>query len=589
MKSLFTTTALSAFLLTGVAFAQDEAEKAADQTTDVEEFVEEEANEPITVGDLEEDELDGVEDAETLNAVVLEATTQKGDGEIRTASNISEDRDGERQQTTADASTTPDTPDQEDLTEEQRRQQVAINRLLGEDPETQTAEADEDDAPDNNDVTVASSGTDMSDDMDEDEQETEMASATTTSDTSYEPQDDDEDTVTTAGLDTDIDADNEYEPETEADLEMDATGTTMASADADLQSDREYDLEDDQDEQDYAESDRMDTDRMGMEPTTVAAIQRYDEGQLAPTERMATVLLDADVEGADDNDVAEIEDFIVDRDGRIAEAVIRAGGILGLGKKTYTVGFDQLTMMEEDDDEVEIATTLTKDSVKQLTPWSREEFAIGEGGNTLISELADAELALMGSDETAEVQDVIVSDDGRVEGVILAFEGEDYRVGYDRISVAEGDAEGSSGYRLDASREDFMNSTSATTGVGTTSTMDPATSPDPMDNGGEPYGPEQYDEQDQMEGEDPLAPANQYDEDYDSAYETEEPIEPLDSNVGEDPMMPMDNNMDDSDTPIVDDPAQDAGELEVEADDEMDIEDDAEAAAETAPDEEPGR
>jgi hypothetical protein len=65
----------------------------------------------------------------------------------------------------------------------------------------------------------------------------------------------------------------------------------------------------------------------------------------------ASRLIDADVENAQEEDLGEIEDLVLDpQDGRIAYAVLSFGGFLGLGEQYFAVPWAALTAKTGDDD-----------------------------------------------------------------------------------------------------------------------------------------------------------------------------------------------------------------------------------------------
>lgn len=58
-------------------------------------------------------------------------------------------------------------------------------------------------------------------------------------------------------------------------------------------------------------------------------------------------LIDEDIEGADGEDVGEVEDVLVDQEGRVAAVVIEVGGFLGIGEKKVAVPMSQVQVRGE--------------------------------------------------------------------------------------------------------------------------------------------------------------------------------------------------------------------------------------------------
>ncbi|GGY43482.1 PRC-barrel domain-containing protein [Parvularcula lutaonensis] len=388
MKFLLSTTAISTLLLTTTAFAHLGQDTQETEAKDVEKYVEDSAEQPITPTDLDQDALDRVEDAETLNKIVLDATTEAGDGKV-----IVETGDDERKQVVADASTTPDRPsqnetddgDDNELNETQRRQQAAINAILAKtSDETRTASSD----------------------VDSDENNAEPEKVATNAE---------------------VKEDETYEKQAKPEAESPMMSAAMQDKHRKM----------------MTEQAEMRSDDVFITTTSV---------RLRPDAINANRLLGEDIDSIEgDDDIAELDDLIIDKDGRVTEVVLKAGGVLGLGEKTYVSTFDKLTFRPEEDDdedELDIIMNADKDTIKALAPWSRDEFAIGENGMTLLTELKGAELRIPGVDEEVEVQDVIISPSGLVRSLIIERDGQRFALDYDRISVSEGSADDDAGYTV---------------------------------------------------------------------------------------------------------------------------------------------
>lgn len=89
--------------------------------------------------------------------------------------------------------------------------------------------------------------------------------------------------------------------------------------------------------------------------TDPAAPQRIDPAAPRKMEGIhthrASKFIDADVENAQEEDLGEIEDLVIDpQDGRIAYAVLSFGGFLGLGEKYFAIPWKALQAKAGDDD-----------------------------------------------------------------------------------------------------------------------------------------------------------------------------------------------------------------------------------------------
>ena len=75
----------------------------------------------------------------------------------------------------------------------------------------------------------------------------------------------------------------------------------------------------------------------------------YEGYEAFPAERYNEItfenLNDADVYGLNNEEIGEIEDFVLNADGTISGAIIEVGGFLGLGEKEVLVPMDRLQIM----------------------------------------------------------------------------------------------------------------------------------------------------------------------------------------------------------------------------------------------------
>jgi hypothetical protein len=371
MKTLLCSTAISTLLLTG-ALAQE-----AQEVENPEQYVEPGEELPVQLDEVQEDELDEVDSADKLNKVILETTTEDGvpeDMDDTSDKDMETDAEGNLQQTSPDASTTPDMPEMEE--------------------------------------------------------QAEYGPAMEAQDTKPS------DTGNRSMTDSDQDAMLEGDVTTTADAEMD-------------------------------DADDMDMDNMDMD----ADMQDMDEPELAnvdpDVQPVATdfggeiygyQLIDADIYGMDGDEVADLIDVIVDENGAATDAIIESGGFAGLGEKTYVVAFTELTPVR-DGDNLRFEMNTDKEAIEALAPWSREDFVIGENGNTLLSELRDAEIQLASSYETVEVEDLIVTSEGRLEQVVVGYDDQRFALDYSDIQVAEGDADTDVGYSIMVTPDNFSTMT----------------------------------------------------------------------------------------------------------------------------------
>ena len=72
---------------------------------------------------------------------------------------------------------------------------------------------------------------------------------------------------------------------------------------------------------------------------------------------LASNFIGETVRGPDDVSIGEINDVLVDKEGRVSAAIIGVGGFLGIGEKSVAVPFASLQLSNERDARISIAAT----------------------------------------------------------------------------------------------------------------------------------------------------------------------------------------------------------------------------------------
>ncbi|MGE7371350.1 PRC-barrel domain-containing protein [Neorhizobium sp. NPDC001467] len=86
------------------------------------------------------------------------------------------------------------------------------------------------------------------------------------------------------------------------------------------------------------------------------------------TEQAATQVAASDYMGksiynAEDKSIGEVNDLIMEEDGRIVAAVVGVGGFLGIGEKNVALPLDKVKVMREDND-IRLTTTETAETLQ---------------------------------------------------------------------------------------------------------------------------------------------------------------------------------------------------------------------------------
>jgi sporulation protein YlmC with PRC-barrel domain len=121
---------------------------------------------------------------------------------------------------------------------------------------------------------------------------------------------------------------------------------------------------------------RLATNTTTTAPATTGVVQ---EGRLEMTHGgwRSSKIVGADVYNDQNNSIGTIEDLIVDKDGKITDAVISVGGFLGIGTKLVAVPFDQLKFETQTENNApanvatnagNVPTTAEANSAKAVAP-----------------------------------------------------------------------------------------------------------------------------------------------------------------------------------------------------------------------------
>jgi sporulation protein YlmC with PRC-barrel domain len=86
----------------------------------------------------------------------------------------------------------------------------------------------------------------------------------------------------------------------------------------------------------------------------------------APTEWRASKLIGTKIMGPDDKSIGDVDEVILDKEGKVHGVVIGVGGFLGIGEKAVAVPFNALTVQRDQKGTgiEKISANYTKDQLK---------------------------------------------------------------------------------------------------------------------------------------------------------------------------------------------------------------------------------
>jgi hypothetical protein len=163
---------------------------------------------------------------------------------------------------------------------------------------------------------------------------------------------------------------------------------------------------------------------------------------------------------ADWDDIGEINDVVLSMDGQVRAVIIGVGGFLGMGERDVAISLDSLTPIVEDDDPDDVFLTVnaTKEQIEAApevmneddamaanatAPMEQNAPAVDDGvidverpmltspayevegyetmpaGDLTAEELTGARVYGAGDEDVGEVDELILSDDGSIQQVVL--------------------------------------------------------------------------------------------------------------------------------------------------------------------------
>jgi len=118
-----------------------------------------------------------------------------------------------------------------------------------------------------------------------------------------------------------------------------------------------------------------DTAAAPTDTTTTAAIDKTKLTEIPSGELKAEELIGTKVYGANDENIGEIGDIILSKDGKVDSIVLDVGGFLGMGEKPVAVGFDKLAFMTDKDGNKYLYTKFTKEQLEAQPAYDKSTYS----------------------------------------------------------------------------------------------------------------------------------------------------------------------------------------------------------------------
>ena len=98
------------------------------------------------------------------------------------------------------------------------------------------------------------------------------------------------------------------------------------------------------------------------DPNTAATPPKGDK--MTSGEISASELLNENVVNAANESVGDVNDVILDANGKVASIIVGVGGFLGMGEKDVALSFDKLTFARDNDNGLVVSSDATKESLQ---------------------------------------------------------------------------------------------------------------------------------------------------------------------------------------------------------------------------------
>ena len=96
----------------------------------------------------------------------------------------------------------------------------------------------------------------------------------------------------------------------------------------------------------------------------MAAAETFFIGKLQPSAWLASDAMDEPVLNMQKEKIGEVNDLIVDGDGKVVAAVVGIGGFLGMGEKDVAITFRAIRMSRNENGKAMLVVDVTKDALK---------------------------------------------------------------------------------------------------------------------------------------------------------------------------------------------------------------------------------
>ena len=173
---------------------------------------------------------------------------------------------------------------------------------------------------------------------------------------------------------------------------------------------------------------------MDADASDVAAPTIY----LAETELRAEELIGAKVIGIDGEDIATVDDLLINANGQVETVIFKSGDFIDAVGTKGAIAYDQMDLSIDADAEPRFSVAMTEDAIQNVAEFEQD----GLNDYRLASELIGTTAGFTNSDDSVRIRDVVMTADGAVQYAVISdpITLDDKRMlEFDRIQIEQGD------------------------------------------------------------------------------------------------------------------------------------------------------
>ncbi len=99
------------------------------------------------------------------------------------------------------------------------------------------------------------------------------------------------------------------------------------------------------------------------------------------TDLLASDLIGQSVVNAQDETIGDVNDLVTDENGKVVAVLIGSGGFLGLGEKDVAIGFDDLKIVRDENNDIKVIANVSQETLASAPDYqtlAEQKVTVGE-------------------------------------------------------------------------------------------------------------------------------------------------------------------------------------------------------------------